>query len=350
MIFVLILGGIIGLVNKVGAFDAGIGALSKRTKGKEFILVVLVFALTTLGGTTFGLAEETIAFYPILMPIFLISGFDAITCIAAIYMGSSIGTMFSTVNPFSVVIASNAAGINFTSGLKFRIVVLIIGSIITLAYMYWYAKKVNADPKNSLVYEENEKIKDRFLKDYDPDKVIEFTLRRKLIFLVFTVAFLILVWGVAVGGGCGISMSCDIRICSENAVCGQPEVGLGITPGFGGTQRLARIIGVGKAKEMIYSASNIKAEEAYRIGLVNAVYSQEELMDMAKKLANKIARNAPIAVRACKSAMNEGLDVDMDKAIVVEEKAFGSCFETEDQVEGMKAFLEKRKVEGFKNR
>ena len=101
---------------------------------------------------------------------------------------------------------------------------------------------------------------------------------------------------------------------------------------------------------MIYSASNIKAEEAYRIGLVNAVYPQEELMDMAKKLANKIARNAPIAVRACKSAMNEGLDVDMDKAIVVEEKAFGSCFETEDQVEGMKAFLEKRKVEGFKNR
>lgn len=156
--------------------------------------------------------------------------------------------------------------------------------------------------------------------------------------------------GFALGGGCEISMSCDIRICSENAVFGQPEVGLGITPGFGGTQRLARIIGVGKAKEMIYSAGNIKAEEAYRIGLVNAVYPQEELMDMAKKLANKIARNAPIAVRACKTAINEGLDVDMDKAIVVEEKAFGSCFETEDQVEGMKAFLEKRKVEGFKNR
>ena len=156
--------------------------------------------------------------------------------------------------------------------------------------------------------------------------------------------------GFALGGGCELSMACDIRIAAENAVFGQPEVGLGITQGFGGTQRLARIIGVGKAKEMIYSASNIKAEEAYRIGLVNAVYPQEELMDMAKKLANKIARNAPIAVRACKSAMNEGLDVDIDKAIVVEEKAFGSCFETEDQVEGMKAFLEKRKVEGFKNR
>lgn len=156
--------------------------------------------------------------------------------------------------------------------------------------------------------------------------------------------------GFALGGGCEISMSCDIRICSENAVFGQPEVGLGITPGFGGTQRLARIIGVGKAKEMIYAATNVKAEEAYRIGLVNAVYPLEELMPAAKKLAGKIAKNAPIAVRACKKAINEGLDAVMDEAIVIEEKLFGSCFETEDQKEGMKAFLEKRKVEGFQNK
>ena len=156
--------------------------------------------------------------------------------------------------------------------------------------------------------------------------------------------------GFALGGGCEISMSCDIRICSENAVFGQPEVGLGITPGFGGTQRLARIIGVGKAKEMIYAATNVKAEEAYRIGLVNAVYPLEELIPAAKKLAGKIAKNAPIAVRACKKAINEGLDAVMDEAIVIEEKLFGSCFETEDQREGMGAFLEKRKVEGFKNR
>ena len=156
--------------------------------------------------------------------------------------------------------------------------------------------------------------------------------------------------GFALGGGCEISMSCDIRICSENAVFGQPEVGLGITPGFGGTQRLARIIGIGKAKEMIYAATNVKAEEANRIGLVNEVYPLEELMPAAKKLAGKIAKNAPIAVRACKKAINEGLDAVMDEAIVIEEKLFGSCFETEDQKEGMKAFLEKRKVEGFQNK
>lgn len=164
----------------------------------------------------------------------------------------------------------------------------------------------------------------------------------------FPIPVIVAINGFALGGGCEISMSCDIRICSDNALFGQPEVGLGITPGFGGTQRLARIIGVGKAKEMIYAATNVKADEALRIGLVNAVYPLEELMPAAKKLAGKIARNAPIAVRACKKAINEGLDVDMDKAIVIEEKLFGSCFESEDQKEGMAAFLEKRKVEGFK--
>ena len=166
----------------------------------------------------------------------------------------------------------------------------------------------------------------------------------------FPIPVIAAIIGFALGGGCEISMSCDIRICSDNALFGQPEVGLGITPGFGGTQRLARIIGVGKAKEMIYAATNVKADEALSIGLVNAVYPLEELMPAAKKLAGKIARNAPIAVRACKKAINEGLDVDMDKAIVIEEKLFGSCFESEDQKEGMAAFLEKRKVEGFKNK
>jgi enoyl-CoA hydratase len=157
----------------------------------------------------------------------------------------------------------------------------------------------------------------------------------------FPVPVIAAVNGFALGGGCEIAMSCDIRICSENAIFGQPEVGLGITPGFGGTQRLARVVGVGKAKEMIYTARNIKADEAYRIGLVNNVYPTEELMPAAKKLASIIAANAPIAVRACKKAINDGLDAAMDDAIVIEEKLFGSCFETEDQKAGMGNFLEK---------
>ncbi len=166
----------------------------------------------------------------------------------------------------------------------------------------------------------------------------------------FPIPVIAAVNGFALGGGCEISMSCDIRICSENAVFGQPEVGLGITPGFGGTQRLARLVGAGMAKQMIYTARNIKADEAYRIGLVNAVYPLEELMPAAEKMAAGIAKNAPIAVRNCKKAINEGLDVDMDKAIVIEEKLFGDCFESYDQKEGMAAFLEKRKVEAFLNK
>lgn len=166
----------------------------------------------------------------------------------------------------------------------------------------------------------------------------------------FPIPVIAAVNGFALGGGCEISMSCDIRICSDNAVFGQPEVGLGITPGFGGTQRLARLVGPGMAKQMIYTARNIKADEAYRIGLVNAVYSQEELMAAAEKMAAGIAKNAPIAVRNCKKAINEGLDADMDEAIVIEEKLFGDCFESYDQKEGMAAFLEKRKVEKFLNK
>ena len=169
----------------------------------------------------------------------------------------------------------------------------------------------------------------------------------------FPIPVIAAVNGFALGGGCEISMSCDIRICSENAVFGQPEAGLGITPGFGGTQRLARVIPVGMAKQMIYTARNIKAEEAYRVGLVNAVYPLEELMPAAKKMAAGIAMQAPIAVRNCKKAINEGLQVDMDQAIVIEEILFGDCFETEDQKYGMAFFLDKNKEkvkEPFKNR
>ncbi|MCD3217946.1 short-chain-enoyl-CoA hydratase [Clostridium botulinum C] len=156
--------------------------------------------------------------------------------------------------------------------------------------------------------------------------------------------------GFALGGGCELSMACDIRIASQKAKFGQPEVSLGITPGFGGTQRLARHIGMGMAKELIYSAKNINADEAFRIGLVNKVVAPEELMKEAKKLANEIAGRAPIAVKLCKQAINRGIQVDIDTAINIEAEIFGECFSTEDQKDAMTAFVEKRKLDGFKNR
>ncbi|MBO6207215.1 MAG: enoyl-CoA hydratase/isomerase family protein [Lachnospiraceae bacterium] len=172
----------------------------------------------------------------------------------------------------------------------------------------------------------------------------------------FPIPVIAAVNGFALGGGCEISMSCDIRICSDNALFGQPEVGLGITPGFGGTQRLARLVGAGMAKQMIYTARNIDANEAFRIGLVNAVYPQEELMAAAEKMAAGIAKQAPIAVRNCKKAINEGLQVSIDEGVAIEEKLFGDCFETEDQRAGMGNFLKKKddptkvKVVAFQNK
>lgn len=183
----------------------------------------------------------------------------------------------------------------------------------------------------------------------------------------FPIPVIAAVNGFALGGGCEISMSCDIRLCSDNAVFGQPEAGLGITPGFGGTQRLARLVGAGMAKQLIYTARNIKAADAYRIGLVNDVFkvtvdeegnvtatAQENLLAGAKKMAAGIAANAPIAVRNCKKAINDGLQVNIDEAIVIEEKLFGDCFETEDQKAGMGNFLapkdKKVKVVPFQNK
>ena len=156
--------------------------------------------------------------------------------------------------------------------------------------------------------------------------------------------------GYALGGGCELAMACDIRLCSENAVFGQPEVTLGITPGFGGTQRLMRLVGMGRAKELIFSARTVKAAEALEIGLVNAVYPPEELLPAAKKLAERIVKNAPIAVRACKAAMNEGIDLPMDEAVDAEIREFSGCFETEDQKRGMQGFLNKQKNIEFINK
>lgn len=156
--------------------------------------------------------------------------------------------------------------------------------------------------------------------------------------------------GFALGGGCEISMACDMRIASSKAKFGQPEAGLGITPGFGGTQRLPRLVGIGMAKQLIYTGDIIDATEALRIGLVNKVVEPETLMDEVMKLANRIASNAPVAVKLSKAAINRGMQCDIDTALLYESEVFGECFSTEDQTEGMTAFVEKRKEKNFKNK
>ena len=156
--------------------------------------------------------------------------------------------------------------------------------------------------------------------------------------------------GYALGGGCELAMSCDIRIGSDKAKFGMPEVGLGITPGFGGTQRLQRIVGMSTAMELVLTSRTIDAEEALHIGLINHLYPAEEMLDRAMELANLIASKAQVAVRQAKQAIRIGKQIDMSSAIAFESEAFGLCFSTEDQKDAMQAFLNKEKLTSYKNR
>ncbi len=150
--------------------------------------------------------------------------------------------------------------------------------------------------------------------------------------------------GFALGGGCELAMACDIRLAADNARFGQPEVTLGIVPGFAGTQRLPRLVGKGRAKELLFTGDIIDAREAYRIGLVNSVTAPAELMNAARALAEKIMSRAAAAVMLCKTAVNKGLDMDLSSGVDYEAEVFGLCFATADQKEGMTAFVEKRKA------
>ena len=192
---VLFIGGLIGIIHSTGAFDAGISWLARVLKGHEYILIILVTTLISIGGTTFGLAEETIAFYPILIPVFLAAKYDAMVPLASIYLGSSIGTMCSTINPFSSIIASDAAGINWTTGLWGRFSVLILGTLICIIYILRYAKKVQKDSTKSLIYDQKQEIEDHF--GVSVESSYKLTSRMKLMLFVFTLCFVVMIYGVS---------------------------------------------------------------------------------------------------------------------------------------------------------
>jgi len=193
MLLVLIIGGLIEIVNYTGAFAAGISWLSKALKGKEYILIVVVTSLIALGGTSFGMAEETIPFFPILIPVFLAAKYDALVPVACIFIGSSIGTMIGTTNPFSVIIASDAAGINWTTGMNGRIIFLLISLTICILYILRYAKRVKKDPSKSLIYNQVDEIHKLFP---IASKPIKLTGKLRLILFVFISCFVIMVYGV----------------------------------------------------------------------------------------------------------------------------------------------------------
>ncbi|MEH6535949.1 MAG: YfcC family protein [Psychroserpens sp.] len=193
---ILIIGGLIGIMNLTGAFDAGIFWMAKTLKGKEYILIILVTTLIAAGGTTFGLAEETMAFYPILIPVFLAAKYDAMVGLACIFLGSGIGSMCSTINPFATIIASDAAGISWTEGLENRIIMLVVCLSITILYILRYAKRVKADPTKSIIYDQKEALEELFGLN-KMSSTIKFTNRMRLILVIFSLCFVVMIIGVS---------------------------------------------------------------------------------------------------------------------------------------------------------
>lgn len=193
----------------------------------------------------------------------------------------------------------------------------------------------------------------REMLSFDCQQAYEFSIRGNRVFRkleTLLVPVVAAVNGYALGAGCELAAACDLRIASDTASFGQPEVTLGITPGFGGTQRLARLIGTQNAKDMIFTARRVSAFEAQTMGLISHTYPADRLMSRAVETAEQIAKNVPFAVRACKAAVNEGMHTGLDVALGIEAERFSNCFSTEDHREAMLAFVEKRPPKPFKNR
>ena len=212
----MIIGGIINILIEMNALSAGMEALSRVTKGREFLLAILGFILISIGGSTFGMCEEILLFFPILMPIFLKNGLDGILAMAPLYLGSLVGNMFSTINAFQAVLGSYSAGINFIEGLKFRTINFVIGDIITIIYFYFYYRRIRRDETKSITYDIRKDLEDKYLKEEKADeekgndenedipllkkpkqeKKNEFTCLQIIALLIFLSGFIMVVVGV----------------------------------------------------------------------------------------------------------------------------------------------------------
>lgn len=279
MVFILCLGGLIGVIRATGAFESGLSALTKKTTGREFLLVFGVSCFMIFGGTMCGLEEEAVAFYPILAPIFIALGYDSIVTVGAIFMAGSIGTTFSTVNPFSAVIASNAAGIVFTEGMPIRLLGLAVGSVVYLLYLHWYSKKVKADPKFSYAYEDKTKFEKMWELDASGTEAEEFTIRKKICLIIFVAAFIIMIIGVMKLGWWFPQMAAEFVLLAIVCmfIAGSGKNGLGeakmvdaFSKGASSLVAVALIIGLARgvnyvlnqgliSDTMLFSASNIVA-------------------------------------------------------------------------------------------
>ena len=199
-LFVLVIGGFLGVVTRTGAIDAGIGRAMIALRGHEIWMIPILMALFAAGGTSYGMAEESLAFYALVVPVMIAAGFDALTAVAIIMLGAGIGTLGSTINPFATVIASNAAQIPFTEGIWLRVTILVLGWLACVAYVVRYAMRVKADPSTSLVADMRKSNEEHFLKGRQSVETLEFTPTRRIVLIIFAATFGVMIWGVSSGG------------------------------------------------------------------------------------------------------------------------------------------------------
>lgn len=200
-LFVIIIGGFLGVVASTGAIDSGIARAMKKLSGREKWMIPILMALFAAGGTIYGMAEETLAFYTLIIPVMIAAGYDALTGVAIIMIGAGIGVLGSTINPFATVIASDAAGITFTKGMLSRFVLLGLGWVICVIFVMRYAEKVRKDPMTSIVADRKAENESHFLgENFHADALPDFTLTHKLILFVFAASFGVMIWGVSMGG------------------------------------------------------------------------------------------------------------------------------------------------------
>jgi uncharacterized ion transporter superfamily protein YfcC len=199
-LFVLVIGGFLMVVTRTGAIDAGIGRAMTKLRGREKWMIPIMMGLFAAGGTSYGMAEESLAFYGLIIPVMIAAGYDALVGVAVIMLGAGIGTLGSTVNPFATVIASDAAGVTFAEGIVMRVIILLLGWLICVAFVMRYASRVKADPSRSMVADLQAENEAHFLKGRDQQDVIEFTTKRKIILTVFALTFVVMIWGVSSQG------------------------------------------------------------------------------------------------------------------------------------------------------
>jgi len=290
-LFVLIIGGFLGVVNRTGAISNGIAKAMNAMKGHEIWMIPILMALFAAGGTTYGMAEETLAFYMLIIPVMIAAGFDALTGVAIIMLGAGIGVLGSTINPFATTIAANAAGIPFTTGMFLRLGILAIGWLVCVAYVMRYASRVRKNPGLSVVAALKSSNEAHFLKDSD-DIAVRLNLRHKIILILFAATFGVMIWGVASQGWWMAEMSALFiaaalvigvvawmgeKVFVEAFVDGARDL-LGVALIIGIARGIVVIMDAGHITDTILNWSANLVQGYSQIVFINAVYWVEVLM------------------------------------------------------------------------